>query len=309
MATPLLVMNGINTFITAYMTKMKVHAEENGLIDASGNWSDAMKDSNRFNFLIITSKVLPVFLTFYTGLQVLFKYGRRAERYHSSANNYRSLSNDCYFRIQKLDMYYLLKKDEDRVTFIQQEITKHDNFMEDAKKREEQASKEAFVIKKKNVETYRKIYEAEMDKLERKQNDENQQGNNSIRKKYALHDSYMRLADASVGGDDSFEQSQSQVKKGMDEDDTKTRKLSGVLAINKSPRTQLLDSKIKARAQWENMRKYNMSYMLNPLRKSHESSQSTASTKSTNSSEIDVSSDMSEDFKTKFRKTFGKKSK
>lgn len=217
---PLLILNAVNTFLTTLQIGKSNEADTNStdtsvntpLSLTMGNDNDNVVsddyydnldslggDSQDFNpdsgnpleaAVFWCRKILPVILTFFTGLQVLKKYGRKSEKFISSSNMYKSLASDCYFKLQKLDMYFLFKEDREKIAFIVSQTAVHNRFMDDAKKREEHANKEAYVIRKSDIQAFERKFQKELNELLKHENDENDK---AMHIKYALHGSYMKL--------------------------------------------------------------------------------------------------------------------
>lgn len=115
--------------------------------------------------LLIIRQALPILVTLYIGLKVHLKWGRKAEQYHNAANDFKVLQNQCYFKLQSLDLFFLIKTNKGRVDFIKNVVLEHDSFFHDANKKEERAAKASSPINDRIRRRYHDFHRKEMKKL------------------------------------------------------------------------------------------------------------------------------------------------
>lgn len=170
MSVPILVVNGLSTLF-------------------ANDFQNFIKPWFPFPMLLFCIKqALPITVTLYIGFNVLLKWGRKAEQYHNAANDFKILQNLCYFKLQSLDLSFLLKTKSDRIKFLKEAQLAHDDFFSDAAKKEERAAKASSPIPDRVMKEYHHHRQREMRQLL-----ENHKNMEHLKQMDAKIDEYQRM--------------------------------------------------------------------------------------------------------------------
>lgn len=89
------------------------------------------------------------------------------------------MANNCFFRLQKLDMFELEKTNKNRTKFTEKAMELHDEFMDDAARQEENTGREAFIVRQQDKDDFYNLDFAkdlaELQKFEMEDNERQEQ--------------------------------------------------------------------------------------------------------------------------------------